>query len=68
MNVPPTASSNNEGSALDLSSVDDNERTQPQDTRAENTIKPEITGETNTETHSTPTENGGDHLVPTTGE
>ncbi len=65
-NVPLTASSNNESSPRDLSSVEGNERTQA--TEAEVATKPEIKEEKNAEPHSTPTENGSDHPVSVTGE
>ena len=65
-NIPLTASSNNESSSRDLSSVEGNERTQA--TEAEASNKPEIKEEKNAEPHSTPTENGSDHPVSVTGE
>ena len=65
-NVPLTASSNDESSSRDLSSVEGNERTQVPE--AEVSEKPEIKGEKNAELHSTPTENGSDHPVSVTGE
>lgn len=65
-NVALTASSNNESSSRDLSSVEGNERTQAPE--AEVSIKLEIQGEKNAEPLSTPTENGSDHPVSVTGE
>jgi len=65
-NVPLTVSSNNESSFRDLSSVEGNERTQAIEAEVSN--KPEIKGEKNAESHSTPTENGSDHPVSPTGE
>ncbi|KAJ7393700.1 Hepatoma-derived growth factor- protein [Desmophyllum pertusum] len=64
VNALPTASSNNVSSSLDMSSVKSNERTEAAE--AEELIKPEIPEEQNTEPHSTPTENGSDHPVPST--
>lgn len=65
-NVPLTASSNNESSSRDLSSVEGNERTQAIEAEVSNT--PEIQGEKNAEADSTPTENGSDHPVSPIGE
>ena len=65
-NVPLTDSSNNESSSRDLSSVEGNERTQAIEAEVSNT--PELQGENNAESHSTPTENGSDHPASPTGE
>lgn len=64
--LPLTASSNNESSSRDMSSVEGNGRTEVEEAEVLN--KPEIQGEKNTEPHSTPTENGSDHLVSPIGE
>ena len=65
-NVLLTASSNNESSSRDLSSVEGNERTQAIEAEVSNT--PEVQEEKNSESHSTPTENGSDHPVSPTGK